>query len=135
MGEDSIPIVPAAMNPAKGAEELAPLTHRDLPADEAKLEREKVVAYTLLGLSMRDIGQMLGVDEGTIRNQYSALVRQKRAERRLRVSKAQMDLLFSGDRTMAVWLGKNVLGQSDKAEVRQTHTLKMYGKEAPVEEA
>ena len=68
----------------------------------------------LAGASNRDIAAVLGCDEGTIRNRCSALLRKKRAERRIAIHEAQQKAIAEGNPTMLVWMGKVVLKQVEK---------------------
>src|SRR6266446_8206814 len=65
-----------------------------------------------------EIGAWFGVSTRTIESrrkqpQFSEVMNRGRAKGRISVRRAQMKLLESGNGTMGVWLGKQLLGQLD----------------------
>lgn len=60
-----------------------------------------------------------GVDPKTMTANYSKLLAQKRAERKIAIARAQYRRAIRGDSTLLIWLGKVELGQTD----RQIHDL------------
>jgi DNA-binding CsgD family transcriptional regulator len=81
-----------------------------------KIDGAEVVRFASNGASNREIADFVGVDEGTIRNRFSAIIRKERAELRYRLRKAQIDLALSGNATMLIWLGKVMLEQREYTE-------------------
>jgi hypothetical protein len=79
-----------------------------------KIDPDRVEQYAMLGLSGRVIAELLNCDEKVLRNRYRSQLVAGRARRLAQVAKAQWDLLKSGNPAMAIWLGKNELGQSDQ---------------------
>ena len=69
-----------------------------------------------------EIASWLGVSVRTIQNRrkqtkYAEVMRRGRARGCVNVRRAQMKLLDAGNPTMAVWLGKAMLGQKDTMQV------------------
>ena len=65
-----------------------------------------------------EIGAFFGVSTRTIESrrkqpQFAEVMNRGRAKGRISVRRAQMKLLESGNATMGVWLGKQLLGQRD----------------------
>lgn len=82
---------------------------------------EKLVADLAFdGASNREIAAIVGCDESTIRDRFPALLTKRRAERRIWLRAAQNKAVNDGNITMAIFLGKQELEQSDKSEVKQT---------------
>lgn len=83
--------------------------------NKSEIDLSKVEQYSMLGLSRRAIAELVGCDESTLRGREDCekVYRSGRAKRLAAVAKAQWDSLKSGNVTMAIWLGKNELGQSD----------------------
>lgn len=81
-----------------------------------------------VGASALGIAGMIGCDEGTLRSrslqEFEKSFSEWRAEKMEagngRLHSKQFQLAMEGNPTMLVWLGKNRLGQSDKAEVKLT---------------
>lgn len=83
----------------------------------ADIDADKVAEMALLGLHAETIGHRLGVDADTIIRNFAGLLEQKRAERRELIARAQLKALVGDNITMAIWLGKNELGQTDRTDV------------------
>ena len=69
-----------------------------------------------------EIGAWFGVSTRTIESrrkqpQFSEVMNRGKAKGRISVRRAQMKLLESGNGTMGVWLGKQLLGQRDPIEL------------------
>jgi hypothetical protein len=65
-----------------------------------------------------EVASWLGVSTRTIESrrkqpEFAAVMNRGRAKGRISVRRAQMKLLESGNGTMGVWLGKQLLGQRD----------------------
>lgn len=71
-------------------------------------------AAARFGASNREIADMFGCDEGTIRHErYAVLLAKARAERRMKLRQMQWKSAEAGSVAMQIFLGKNELGQSD----------------------
>lgn len=73
-------------------------------------ELEKLASY---GCTNTEIADFFGVTEGTIRKGYSEIITKGKSRLKQRLRKAQIDYALSGNATLLIWLGKNILGQSD----------------------
>ena len=82
-----------------------------------EIDEKRVAELGFDGCSTRTIGQLLGVPESTIRGRFRALLDKKRAERKYAIRKAQFELALAGNATMLIWLGKNILGQSNQGNI------------------
>lgn len=80
------------------------------------IDEEKVAELALKGASNNEIAYLLDVDDQTIINRFSKLLNKKRAERRIWLRNLQNTKAGQGDTTMLIWLGKNILEQTDKVE-------------------
>ena len=80
------------------------------------LDLAKIEQYAMLGLSRRVIAALLECCEKTLRERDDAskAYLAGRAKRLAQIAKSQWDSLKKGNVTMAIWLGKNELGQSDQ---------------------
>lgn len=65
-----------------------------------------------------EIAACVGCDEGTIRGRFSEVVRKAREEGKAIIRRLQWDSARGGNTAMLIWLGKQYLGQADKAEVK-----------------
>lgn len=81
--------------------------------------RRKVVipkdVYELaaLGCSDREIARWFDIDINTLRYNFTNILEKGREDLKHSLRRAQIKLALSGNATMLIWLGKNILGQSD----------------------
>ncbi len=64
-----------------------------------------------------EICDMLQIDEDTLMNNFSEVLKRGRSNGKKSVRRQQYDLLKQGNATMGVWLGKVYLGQKDTTHV------------------
>ena len=69
------------------------------------------------GCSDNEIAVITGVPQTVLCKKYATLLRKKRELRKSELRAKQMSLALAGDRTMLIWLGKNMIGQSDRADI------------------
>ena len=81
-------------------------TQRVVPPDE-------VYKLAAMGCPDREIAEWFDIGESTLRYNFSSYLTKARAHLKQRLRQAQLRTAFDGNATMLVWLGKNVLGQSD----------------------
>lgn len=66
-----------------------------------------------LGCTDKEIAEWFMIDENTLRYNFSVFLTKARAAVRRRLRAVQLDVALKGNPTMLIWLGKNMLGQSD----------------------
>ena len=84
-----------------------------------------VEAMASYGCTVSEIAVAMGVAESTLRAQHNRAVFEEALIKggeslKTRVRRAQISILENGSTAMAIFLGKNVLGQSDRAEIQVT---------------
>lgn len=75
---------------------------------------EQVRSLALLHCTLQEIADIVGVRPDTLSNHFSATVAKAKSEAKSQLRKAQWKLALSGNATMQIWLGKNILGQTDQ---------------------
>jgi hypothetical protein len=66
-----------------------------------------------MGCKDSEIAEWFGVDENTLRYNFSVELLKGKLALNQSLRQAQIRLALSGNATMLIWLGKNILGQSD----------------------
>jgi hypothetical protein len=66
-----------------------------------------------MGCKDSEIAEWFGVDENTLRYNFSVELLKGKLQLSQSLRQAQIRLAMSGNATMLIWLGKNILGQSD----------------------
>lgn len=74
---------------------------------------EDVYKLAALGSNDREIAQWFDVDENTLRYNFSDIMQKGREDLKHSLRRAQIKVALDGNPTMLIWLGKNILGQSE----------------------
>jgi hypothetical protein len=74
---------------------------------------DEVEHLASLGCTDREIAQYFEVSESTLRYQLSAFLTKGRHKLRTTLRQAQLRVALEGNPTLLIWLGKNLLSQSD----------------------
>ena len=77
------------------------------------IKGEEVQKLSKFGMTNVEIADFFGCDESLIRKSYSEYVTKGRAEMKLRLRQLQWKSAEKGNAVMLIWLGKQMLGQSD----------------------
>lgn len=85
---------------------------------------KQVYKLAKIGATLNEIADFLSVDVNTVRRNYKAELVKGKADVRLRLRKAQLQAAIEDRQpTMLVWLGKNMLGQSDMGVLDEDELL------------
>lgn len=82
-------------------------------ANKKVIPPDEVYYLASLGVNYKELGEWYGVPEDTIRYNFKPYVEKAREETKQKLRQAQIKLALSGNAVMLIWLGKNMLGQSD----------------------
>lgn len=95
--------------------ELVEGTIEGLPVgrDKKVVPPGQVEELASLGCTDRDIANFFGIAENTLRYNFSDNLVKGREDLKVSLRRAQIKLALSGNAVMLIWLGKNLLGQSD----------------------
>jgi predicted transcriptional regulator len=63
-----------------------------------------------------EIAAFMGVGEATIQRHFDALLKESREAGKANIRAKQYRMAMEGDRAMLIWLGKQLLKQSDKVQ-------------------
>lgn len=118
--EQLIPFVEAEPDPSKTGNKPKKLVAVEVYGYEVGRGRRKRVVspkdvYELasLGCTDREIARWFDVDENTLRYNFSDIIEKGREDIKHSLRRAQLKLALNGNAVMLIWLGKNLLGQSD----------------------
>lgn len=73
---------------------------------------EKLASY---GLTNKEIAEALGYDENTLKRNFEIFLTKGKLNLKERLKKKQIDVAMKGNVVMLIWLGKQYLGQAEKA--------------------
>ena len=77
------------------------------------IKGEEVQKLSKFGMTNVEIADFFGCDESLIRKSYSEYLTKGRAEMKLRLRQLQWKSAEKGNAVMLIWLGNQILGQSD----------------------
>lgn len=77
---------------------------------------DEVIALAKLHCTYKEMSDFFGINVETLKYNFSDLIAKGRAETKQALRKAQIKLALNGNATMLVWLGKNMLNQSDTGD-------------------
>ena len=84
------------------------------------IDVDQVEKLAGLGCTNIEIASFFGCDESLIRKSYSENLVKGREKGKIRLRQWQMKSAQKGNVAMLIWLGKQMLGQSDKQEITTT---------------
>jgi hypothetical protein len=82
----------------------------------AKANRELVRRLAEIHCSLAEISHITGIKEGTLEKKYKKELDIGKANGKMGLRRTQMDKAMEGDARMLVWLGKQLLSQSDNPQ-------------------
>ena len=90
-----------------------PIPHILVGRDKKPVNPKEVYQLAALNCKDKEIAEWIGIDENTLRYNFSVELIKGRENLKQSLRQAQIKLALSGNATMLIWLGKNILGQSD----------------------
>ena len=74
---------------------------------------EDVYKLAAMGCTDKEIATWFDIKDDTLRYNFAEIIAKGREDMKQSLRKAQIRLALSGNATMLIWLGKNILGQSE----------------------
>ncbi len=74
------------------------------------------------GMKNVEIADVLNIDDSTLKRNYEKFLAKGRADLKMALRMKQIEVAKKGNVLMLIWLGKNYLGQSDKAAEKYEKT-------------
>lgn len=94
-----------------------------MPYAHEKVDPVEVKKLAALYCTVKEISSFFGVSPDTIQRNFAAEVEAGREAGRRSLRKAQYDAALRGNVTMLIWLGRQLLGQTDKIEMNMTFNV------------
>ena len=88
--------------------------------DIDKTQVEKLASY---GCTVREVANFFGCSEDLIKKSYSQFMTKGKDKGKIRLRQMQWRSAENGSVPMQIWLGKQVLGQSDKQEITEVRPI------------
>ena len=81
------------------------------------IDEDEVRRLGMIGCTDGDIATWFGCEASTITKRFSGILAKAREGTRQRLRKKQLEMALNGDRTMLIWLGKQMLHQKEPPSV------------------
>ena len=104
--------------------ELVTAEYQGIPVgrDKKVIDPEEVEKLAALGCKDSEIADWFGIKQDTLRYNFADQITKGREHLKQSLRRAQLTLALSGNAVMLIWLGKNILGQSDAPTESQANT-------------
>ncbi len=87
-----------------------------------QIDPKQVESLALINCTTAEMAAVIGCSSDTLERRFAAIIKEGREKGRMSLKRKQFQAAMSGNTTMLIWLGKQLLGQTDKVE--NTHGLK-----------
>lgn len=94
-----------------------------MPPHKLEISPEQVRKLAAIGCTDVEIGEIVGCSHDTLTRRFRQELDDGRANGKASLRRKQMELALSGNVTMLIWLGKQMLGQVDKQVVENSHEV------------
>jgi hypothetical protein len=94
-----------------------------------KIDPDQVAKLAAINCSYAEMAAVLDCDESTLTKRFSQVIQKGRSSGRMSLKRKQYEMAMQGNVTMLIWLGKQLLDQTDKrdyevkSQVNQTSSL------------
>lgn len=88
-----------------------------------KVTEEQVYKLASLHCTSREIAEFFDVSVESLRTHFGPIIKKAKAEARQKLRQAQMEVALKGNVTMMIFLGKQMLGQSDNGPTENDDTI------------
>ena len=82
--------------------------------DKKVIPPEEVFKLANIGCKDKEIADWFGIDSNTLRYNFSVELLKGRESLKHSLRRAQISVALNGNPTLLIWLGKQMLGQSDQ---------------------
>ena len=102
-------------------------------ATSAVVDPETVYKLALMGATNLEIAEWFGVTEQTVRYRFSEYLAKARSSLKIKLRRAQLKVAIENENpTMLIWLGKQLLGQSENIASAESEKILPWNTEEPV---
>jgi hypothetical protein len=85
-------------------------------ANKRVVPPDEVWKLAALGCTMEEMADWFQINRETLKYNFSDYIAKGRSELKRRLRAAQIKTAMDGNATLLIWLGKNILGQSDNPQ-------------------
>lgn len=78
-----------------------------------EIDTELLYKLAQIHCTMKEMVDILGVSEDTLKRRFSGIIDKGKAEGKMRLRRKQIEVAMQGNAVMLIWLGKQMLGQAE----------------------
>jgi hypothetical protein len=104
------------LNPKEGVKEVTGII---VGRDKKVIPPDEVFKLAAIGCKDAEIADWFGIKEDALRYNFAVQLLTGRENLKQSLRRSQLRLALSGNATMLIWLGKNILGQSEQGLANQ----------------
>lgn len=98
------------------------------------LDGDQVFKLAKLGCTVKEIADILNCSDATINNRFQTELIEGRANLKMSLRDMQLKMAKKGSAVLLIWLGKQMLGQSDVPVIKQEDVSDDNGREELLQE-
>jgi hypothetical protein len=87
-----------------------------MPRPNVRIDEAQVEEMAAIGCTVAEIAGIVGCSPRTVERRAAAPVARGRVRLNISLRRRQIEMAMSGNASMLIWLGKQLLGQRDKAD-------------------
>lgn len=87
-----------------------------MPRPKVDIDEMQVEEMAAIGCTVAEIAGVVGCSPRTVERRAAAPMARGRARLNVSLRRKQVEMAMSGNASMLIWLGKQLLGQRDKAD-------------------
>jgi len=112
---EAIGLKPKGSKTGPKPKELVEATYLGMPVgrDKKVIDPEDVEKLAGIGCKDSEIADWFGIKQDTLRYNFADQLTKGREHLKQSLRRAQLNLALTGNAVMLIWLGKNILGQTD----------------------
>ena len=88
-----------------------------------EIDTKQIEQLASFGCTNTEIASFFGCDESLIRKSYSEFLTKGRDKGKIKLRQLQWRSAEKGNTSMLIWLGKQLLAQTDKQEIEMTKPI------------
>jgi len=85
-----------------------------------KIDAKQVEALASYGCTTSEIASFFDCNKSTISRRFATVIEKGREQGKIRLRKKQFEVAMLGNVAMLIWLGKQVLDQTDKKDIEHS---------------
>ena len=90
---------------------------------KAVIDSDAIYKLAKLGANVTEIADLQNVSNKTIQGRFKLEIKKGKADMRLRLRQAQFDTAIKGNPALLIWLGKQMLNQSENGTFEEDELL------------